>query len=180
VEVLLFSDPVDEVWLHNMPSEYRGKTWQSVGKGEIDLGSKKSDEEGDEDHASEADATFDGLVGQLHLAIEDQVKEVRISRRLTSSPACLVSDEGDLSPQIEAMLRQAGQEIPDRKPILEVNPDHPLLVKLQEVYEGDADASIVGEYAELLYSQALLAEGGQLVDPAEFGRKLAALMVRAL
>jgi len=177
LEVLLFTDPVDEVWLEQMPPDYRDKKFQSVGRGEIDLGSK--DEKEAEENDQEAEAYKD-LIQCMGNALQEDVKEVRLSNRLKQSPSCLVVDEGDLSPQLEAMLRQAGQEVPDRKPILEVNPDHAILKRLQTIFEKDGTDARLGEFAELLFGQAVLAGGGQLTDPGTFTRKLSSLMEKAL
>jgi len=179
LEVLLFSDPVDEVWLEQMPPEYQGKKFQSVGRGEIDLASGDAKEGEDSDREQEAEAYKD-LIQCIRTAVQSDVKEVRLSNRLKQSPACLVVDEGDLSPQLEAMLRQAGQEVPERKPILELNPDHPILKRLQSIFEEDGTDARLSEYAQLLFGQAVLAGGGQLEDPAGFTRKLAGLMEKAL
>jgi len=184
IEVLLFTDHVDEVWLEQMAPEYRGKTWQSVGRGEVDLDGKKSGSEGEGDDTSdeknEDEGSFRDLIACLRAGVQDQVKEVRLSQRLTSSAACLVLEEGEMSPRIVEMMRQAGQDVPDVKPILELNAKHPLLPKLQELYEKDAADPKLAEYAALLYGQAVLAEGGTLEDPGGFSRKLADLMLRAL
>jgi molecular chaperone HtpG len=177
LEVLLFSDPVDEVWLEQMPPEYCGKKFQSIGRGEIDLGSGQGKEA--EEGEQEAEA-YQDLIACIRNAVQNDVKEVRLSNRLKQSPSCLVVDEGDLSPQLEAMLRQAGQEVPERKPILELNPDHPILKRLQTIFEQDGTDARLSEYAELLFGQAVLAGGGQLADPAAFTRKLSGLMEKAL
>jgi molecular chaperone HtpG len=112
--------------------------------------------------------------------VQDQVKEVRLSNRLTNSPACLVLDEGDLSPQISELMRRSGQEVPETKPILEINPAHPLLEKLKGICEADRKDPRLADYATLLYGQALLAEGGRVDDPAGFSRRFADLMLKAL
>ncbi|MDG2334889.1 MAG: molecular chaperone HtpG [Myxococcota bacterium] len=177
LEVLLFTDPVDEVWLEQMPPDYREKKFQSVGRGEIDLGSKDEKEGEESDQETEA---YKDLIQCMGNALQEEVKEVRLSNRLKQSPSCLVVDEGDLSPQLEAMLRQAGQEVPDRKPILEVNPDHAILKSLQAIFEADGTDARLSEYAELLFGQAVLAGGGQLTDPGTFTRKLSGLMEKAL
>jgi molecular chaperone HtpG len=179
VEVLLFSDSVDEVWLQQMPPEYREKRFQSVGRGEIELGSEAEKKTADEARAQDEEH-YKGLIGAVRAAIQEDIKEVRLSRRLTHSPSCLVLEEGDLSPQMEAMLRQAGQDVPVRKPILELNPDHEVLRKLQGIFDDNGTDPRIAEYAGLLYAQAVLAEGGQLADPSEFTSKLAELMLRAL
>ena len=120
------------------------------------------------------------LLDALRAGVQDHVKEVRVSNRLTSSPACLGVDEGDLSPQISELLRRSGQQVPDVKPILEINPAHPLLAKLKAVCDADANDSRLADFATLLYGQAMLAEGGQLEDPAAFSRRIAELMLEAL
>jgi molecular chaperone HtpG len=178
IEVLLFTDHVDEVWLEQEPPEYAGKKFQSVLKGSIDLGGQKEPPKQDDPDGDEEG--FKELLGCLRAGVQDQVKEVRLSSRLTSSPACLVLDEGDLSPQILELLRRAGQDVPETKPILEVNPSHPLLAKLRDVCEADRSDPRIAEYAMLLYGQALLAEGRHLTDPASFGRGLSELMLRGL
>ena len=172
VERLLFSDPVDEVWLQQMPPEYQGKAFKSVGRGELELGSEEARKQDAE--------TYKDLLACLASAVQDEVKEVRISSRLTRSPSCLVLAEGALSPQIEAMLRQAGQSVPEQKPILEINADHPIVKKLQERFAKDGTDASLREYARLLYGHALLAEGGQLRDPAAFTRDLCDLMLKAM
>jgi molecular chaperone HtpG len=179
IEVLLFSDPVDEVWLQQMPPEFQGKSFKSVGRGEVDLASEEEKQKAEETRKQDEE-TYHSLIGAVGSAVEDDVKEVRLSTRLTSSPACLVLDEGEMSPQLEAMLRQAGQELPAVKPILELNGSHPLLQKLQEIFDKDAADPRIASYAQLLYGQAQLAEGGQLADPAGFSKKLAELMVESL
>ncbi|MDH4017892.1 MAG: molecular chaperone HtpG, partial [Actinomycetota bacterium] len=179
IEVCLFTDPVDEVWLEQMPPQYMEKAFQSVGRGEVDL-----DEGGDEEKKSpereEKEASLKDLLGAVRAALQDDVKEVRLSGRLTDSPSCLVLEEGDLSPQLEAMLRQAGQDVPERKPILELNPDHPILAGLQSAFDAQGDDPRVAEYAGLLYSLAVLAEGGQLSDPVAFTQVVNELMVKGL
>jgi molecular chaperone HtpG len=179
LEVLLFSDPVDEVWLDQMPPDFQGKKFQSVGRGEIDLASKDEQEGEDSERDQETEAYKD-LIQCIGNAVQNDVKEVRLSNRLKQSPSCLVVDEGDLSPQLEAMLRQAGQEVPERKPILELNPEHAILKSLQAIFEKDGTDARLAEYAQLLFGQAVLAEGGQLADPAAFTRRLSGLMEKAL
>jgi len=178
IPVLLFSDRVDEVWLEQMPPEYKGRKRQSVGRGEIDLA---GGEETSDDAKDDADTDhFSGLLTRLRVALQDDVKEVRVSQRLTTSPACLVIEAGEIAPHLAEMLRQAGQDVPESKPILEVNASHPLLVKLRDVAEADASDPRIDEFAALLFSQAQLAEGGRLEDPAAFSRRLTELMVQAL
>ena len=179
IEVIFLTDPVDDVWLQQMPPEYKGKPFRSIGRGEIELGSEEEKKEA-EAARKQDEEVFSDLIACIRSAVQDDVKEVRLSSRLTSSPSCLVLDEGALSPQIEAMLRQAGQEVPDTKPILELNATHPILVKLQDIFAKDGADPRLAEYAGLLYAQAVLAEGGQLAEPGAFTEKLSELMVRAL
>ncbi|NRA09529.1 MAG: molecular chaperone HtpG [Myxococcales bacterium] len=179
VEVVLFADPVDEVWLQRGPPDFEGKSWRSVGEGEIDLA------EGDDKQQAEAEreeqaADYGTLLKALRAALQEQVSEVRLSSRLRDSAACLVREEGELSPQMAQILRQAGREVPETKPILEVNAGHALLAKLKERVAAEPGDDRIAEYAELLFAQALLSEGGRLPDPAAFSRRLGELMERAL
>jgi molecular chaperone HtpG len=179
IEVLLFTDHVDEVWLEQHPPEYAGRKFQSILRGEIDLAGA-ADKERIEAKRESEEEDFKQLLGALRAGVQDQVKEVRVSSRLTSSPACLVVDEGDLSPQISELLRRSGQKVPDAKPILEINASHPLLARLKAVCDADAKDPRLADYAALLYGQALLAEGGRPEDPAAFSRRVAELMLTAL
>ncbi len=167
VEVLLLTDPVDEVWVGQGPVAYRDKPFRSVGHGEVELGSDADREKAKED-LEKKEQSFGDLLGALKAALEDDVKEVRLSSRLKQSAACLVLEEGDLSPQLEAMLRQAGQAIPDRKPILELNPDHAVIEALGRRFGKNATDPRIPKSARLLFGQAVLAGGGQLDDPADF------------
>jgi molecular chaperone HtpG len=179
IEVLFFVDPVDEVWASQGPIRYKEKIGQSIGHGEALLGddtekAKKKEE------LEKREADLGDLLQALRSAIEGDVKEVRLSGRLKASAACLVHEEGDLSPALEAMLRQAGQAIPERKPILELNPAHPVLERLSARFAADpTDARIAGS-ARLLFGQAVLAEGGQLEDPSGFAELVSQLMAQTL
>ncbi|CAA9267714.1 MAG: Chaperone protein HtpG [uncultured Actinomycetospora sp.] len=164
-EVLLLTDPVDEVWVDAV-SEYDGTPLASVAKGEVDLGDEKETPEG-----------FDELLTWMGTELAKEVKEVRLSSRLTTSPACLVGDPGDLTPTLEKMYRAMGQEPPKVKRILELNPSHPLVTGLKEAQAG---GSAEKDLAELLYGMALLAEGGDLAEPAAFVTTLAARLQKAL
>jgi len=179
VEVLLFTDPVDEVWLQRSPPAFQEKVWRSVGEGEIDLADAE-EKRASETQWEEQSADYGPLLKALRAALQEQVSEVRLSKRLRGSVACLVREEGDLSPQMVQILRQAGREMPDSKPILEVNGDHALLAKLKERLATEAQDPRIAEYGELLYAQALLAEGGRLPDPAAFSQRLGEVMERAL
>ncbi len=179
-EVLLLSDPVDEVWTQ-YGAEYKGKNFKAVGKGEVDLGaSSETEKEEIEKERAEKSKDYATLLETIKSALDEHVKEVRLSGRLTESPACLVLDEQDISPQMEKMLRMMGQEPPTTKRILELNPTHPLLEKMKALQEKDGAAENIKPYAELLYGQALLAEGGQAPDPAALGKHIAAVMLKAL
>ena len=123
--------------------------------------------------SSPSEEGFDPLLGFLKGALEEQVKEVRLSHRLTTSAACLVSDADDITPTLEKMYRAMGQEVPHVKRILELNPSHPLVSALRTAHEGNAEDPALKETAELLYGTALLAEGGDLDDPARFAKLLA-------
>ncbi len=177
-EVLLLSDPVDEVWVQGFV-EYKGKGFQSVGKGEAELGSEEERKKADEELKEKATRHKD-LLERIRRHLDQQVKEVRFTGRLTSSPACLVGDSFDMTPQLEQMLRSMGQEVKPSKRILEMNPEHPILAKLQSLHDSAPDDERLAEYAELLYGQAVLAEGGQLPEPAAFSRRLADLMTRGI
>ena len=172
LEVLLMTDRVDE-WLMSHLNEFEGKHFQSVAKGALDLDKIASEEEKQEQ--KQAEDQYKDLLAKVKEVLGDQVKEVRVSTRLTDSPACLVVDEYALSAHLERMLRDAGQNVPASKPYLELNPQHPLVGRLQ----GEADAGRFDDLAHLLFEQALLAEGGQLEDPASFVKRLNALLLAA-
>jgi len=177
-EVLLFSDPIDELWLERAP-RFKDKPLKSIGRGAVELGSeddrKKAAEALDEKRKEYGD-----LLGLFRVHLQNEVKEVRLSSRLTSSPVCLVADEHDLTPRMQKMLEQLGQAPPKVKPILELNPNHPLIPKLSALFaENKADPRL-GLYAELFLGQAHLADTGQLPDPAAFSHALAEVMKHAL
>jgi len=165
VEVLLLADRVDE-WMISHLTEFDGKKLQSVAKGDLDLG-KLADDEEKKQQAQEADA-FKELTDKIKEALGEQVKEVRITHRLTSSPACLVAGEHDMGANLERLLKAAGQNVPGSKPILEINPKHALVQRLKD----QADSDKFSDWSAILFDQALLAEGGQLEDPAAFVRRL--------
>ncbi len=179
-EVLLLSDPVDEVWTQHVP-DYEGKPIKAVGKGEVDLGApSETEKEEAEKERAEKTKDYAALLDTIKSALDEHVKEVRLSGRLTESPACLVLDEHDISPQMEKMLRMMGQDVPATKRILELNPKHPMLEKLKALQDQDSAADTLKSYAELLYGQAVLAEGGQAPDPAALSKHIAELMLKAL
>ena len=179
IEVLFFVDPVDEVWVGQGPVPYREKGWKSVDHGALELGSADEKEKAKE-ALEKQEADLSELLKALRAAVQDRVKEVRLSNRLTASAACLVHEEGDLSPALEAMLRQAGQAIPERKPILELNPSHPVLERLSQRFAKDPGDARIGDSARLLFGQAVLAGGGQLEDPSGFAELVNKLMAETL
>ncbi len=166
VEVLLLYDRVDE-WMLAHLQEFDGHRLRSVAKGDLDLGDLAP---GDEEAPAAGD--HEALLKRLGEALEGQVREVRVSHRLTDSPACLVVDEQEMALSFRKLLQQAGHQVPGTRPVLEVNPRHPLLRRL----ESGADAERFDDWARLLFEQALLAEGGQLEDPAAFVRRLNGLL----
>ncbi len=170
IEVLLLSDRVDE-WMLGGLFEVEGKKLQSVAKGDLDLG-KLEDESEKEAQKKVEDAAKD-VVEKIQTALGDKVKEVRVTHRLTDSPACLVAGEHDISGNLERMLKAAGQKTPENKPTLEINPEHRLLVRLK----GETDQAVFDDLTNLLFDQALLAEGGQLEDPASFVKRMNKLII---
>ncbi len=166
VEVLLLTDRVDE-WMLSFLNDFEGKELHSVAKGGLDLG-KLEDEAEKKEHA-ETESQYQELVGKMKEALADKAKEVRVTFRLTDSPACLVADEHELSGNLLRMLKAAGQAAPESKPILEINPQHPLVTRLK--YE-DAAGEKFKDWAHILFDQALLAEGGTLADPASFVKRM--------
>ncbi|MFC8423375.1 molecular chaperone HtpG [Streptomyces sp. NPDC057236] len=177
IEVLLLTDPVDEMWVDAV-GEYEGKRLRSIAKGEVDLGAREDDRsEGEREQQAEE---YAGLLDWMRERLEEDVKEVRLSTRLTVSPACLVADANDLTPALENMYRAMGQEVPRTKRILELNPDHALVKGLNEAYGEREDRSDLTDTTELLYSLAVLAEGGRPKDPARFVRLMADRLERTL
>ncbi len=169
LEVLVMSDRVDE-WMLSYLREFEGKSLVSIAKGGLDLDSLADEEE--KKHQAEVAETFKPLVERLKTALEDKVKEVRVTGRLVDSPACVVVDANELSPHLMRMLQAAGQPAPEVKPILEINPEHALIGRMQAAPEGDFN-----EWALLLLDQAMLAEGGNLVDPAAFVKRMNRLLL---
>jgi len=176
-EVLFFLDPIDELWL-GMGRELGGKPLTSVAQGGVDLGPADGGTKADSAR-EETDERFKDLLLALRAALQDEVRDVRLSERLTSSPACLVGEAGDLSPHLEALFRRGGREVPKVKRVLELNPGHPLVIRLQAFHAAHPADERLGRYAELLHGQAVLAEGGILADPAAFSRRLAELLTEA-
>jgi molecular chaperone HtpG len=174
VEVLLMADRVDE-WMLSFLQEFEGKELVSVAKGDLDLG--KLEDEAEKKQHEETEAQYKELVEKMKTALADKAKEVRVTFRLTDSPACLVADENELSANLVRMLKAAGQSAPDSKPILEINPNHPLVARLKS--EGDSSAHFA-DLSHILFDQALLAEGGSLADPAAFVKRLNAMLLAGI
>ena len=170
IEVLLLSDRVDE-WLVQHLMEFEGKSLQSVAKGDLDLSKMETEEEKQEQEKIEQEAK--NIVEHIKQALGEKVEEVRVSHRLTNSPACIVLNNQDMALYMQQLLKQAGHDMPTTKPILEVNPTHPLLARMQ----AETDDERFAEWSSVLLDQAILAEGGQLEDPAGFVNRLNRLML---
>ena len=170
LEVILFHDRIDE-WLVSHLAEFDGKQFQDVAKGELDLGDLQDTEE--KQHQEETEEEFKGLVEKISKLLEENVEEVRMTHRLTESPACLVVSEDDMGMQMRRVLESAGQAVPENKRIFELNPDHPLVQKLND--ESDSDR--FNDLARVLYDQAQLAEGSQLNEPATYVARLNKLLL---
>jgi len=168
----LLHDRIDE-WLISNLTEFDGKKLQSIAKGELDL-SKVGGNDGEEKKEREEKArAIAPAVKKISEALGDRVKEVRVTDRLTESPACLVSDQFDMTSNMERILKQAGQKVPDSKPILEINPDHELVKRLAKMRSKEK----INDFSSILFDQAVLAEGALPEDPAGFVRKVNNLLV---
>jgi molecular chaperone HtpG len=170
IEVLLLHDRVDE-WLVSHLNEFDGKPIESVAKGDLDLGSLEDPAVKEELKKEEGD--YQSLIARMKEALAERASDVRLTDRLTASPACLVADRFGMSGHLERLLKSAGQTVPTGKPVLEINGRHPLVQRLKE----EADAQRVSDWSQVLFDQALLAEGGQVEDPAAFVRRLNDLML---
>jgi molecular chaperone HtpG len=169
IEVLLMTDRVDE-WALNFVQEFDGTPLQSVAKGAVDLGTLQ--DEAEKKAAEDAAESFKPVLAKLKEALKDKADDVRVTTRLVDSPACLVVKDHGMSMQLARMLKQAGQQAPEMKPILEVNAEHALVKKLS----GDANPNF-NDLAHILFDQALLAEGGLPEDPAAYVKRVNALLV---
>ncbi|NOV25335.1 molecular chaperone HtpG [Cupriavidus necator] len=169
IEVLLLTDRVDE-WMLSFLREFDGKELVSVARGDLDLGKLADEAEKAEQQKAEAD--WKDVVDRAKAVLEGKAKDVRVTLRLTASASCLVSDDGDMSGYLQRLLKQAGQKAPDAQPILELNPEHALVQKLRDLPEGDAFSDRV----QVLFDQALLAEGGMLEDPAAYVQRVNKLL----
>jgi len=169
IEVLLLTDRIDEWWINQL-TEFEGKGMQSVAKGDLDLGALEDEaEKATQETVAES---YKDLVEKIKSTLGERVKDVRVTHRLTDSPACLVADKDDMSFNLERLLKAAGQKVPTTKPILEINPTHPLVEKLKK-----EEADRFDDLCHVLFDQSLLAEGGQLEDPAAFVKRLNQLML---
>lgn len=169
LEVLLLTDRIDE-WLVQHLTEFEGKKLQNIAKGDLDLGSFEDEEEKKAQEKAEGD--LKGVIELMKEKLADKAKDVRITHRLTDSPSCLVLDQYDMGLQMQQIMRAAGQDVPVSKPILEINPDHRLVVQLKEM----ADQDKFENWSHILFDQALLAEGGQLDDPASYVRRVNSML----
>ncbi len=178
IEVLLLSDQIDE-WFVSHMNEYEGKNLHSVAKGDVNLDEIVTETPAEkEEHKKKEEqlkTEFDSIIKRMQTVLGDQVKEVRISNRLTSSPSCLVAGENDMGLQLQRLLKAAGQEISEIKPIFELNPEHQLVIKLK----NETQETVFNEWTQLLFEQAILAEGAQLKDPAAFVQRINRLLLGA-
>ena len=171
IEVLLLGDRVDEWMVANLP-EYKGKKLQSIAKGDLDLGKL---EEADEKEANKkVEEKAKTLIERIKTSLGDKVTDVKVTHRLTDSPSCLVVGENDISGNLERILKAAGQNTPDVKPTLEINPEHNVIQKLETFKDSDE----FDEYASVIFDQAILSEGGQLEDPVSFIKKINRLLIK--
>jgi len=171
LEVLLMYDRIDE-WLMSNLNEFSGKQFQSVSKGDLDLG-KLEDEKDKAKHKEQVTECKD-LVEKIQKYLGDKVKEVRVSARLKTSPACIVVSEDEMALQMQRMMAAAGQQMPASKPIFEINPEHIIITKLKD----ESDDNKFNDWVDVLFDQSVLAESGQLDDPARFVEKLNKLMLQ--
>ncbi len=174
-EVLYMTDPIDE-WVVDGLREFDGKSLVAAAKGALDL--PESDEE--KEQREEKEGALEGLLGRLKDVLSGDVEDVRVTSRLTDSPACLVVGEGGIAPHVERLLRAQNADIPEQKRILEINPAHPVVERLNALAGDDARSADVEDGAHLLYDQALIAEGSPVADPAQFARRLTRLLRTAL
>ena len=171
IEVILLYDRIDE-WLMGHLNEYDGKKFQDITRGELDLGKLAKDN--DKKQLEKTEKKFEGLVTRITDLLGDRVKEVRLTYRLTDSPACLAIDDNDMGAQMRKIMEASGQAVPDSKPIFEINPEHPLVLKL----DAEADEELFEDIVAILFGQANLGDGGEIDDPGEFSAKLNKLLLK--
>lgn len=170
-EVLIMLDEIDDIIINNL-AEFKGKKFNSVVKGDIKLDKEEKAEK------KKAQKRYGSLLGLIRTTLQDDIKDVRLSGRLKDSACCLVADTGDMDPQMEKIMQAMGQEVPQTKRILEINPDHPIMAAMNGIYEKDKKSPFLQKYSRLLYDQALLLEGSKPKDPAAFARSISELMVK--
>ena len=175
VEVLFMTEPVDEFILPGF-GEYSDKSLKSIAQGDIDLGTEEEKKIAEE-QKKEVTGKYKKLIKKIEESLKEEVKEVRLSDRLTDSPSCLVTDEGDINPQMERIFAAMNQPVPEVKRILEVNPNHPVIDKMNKIFEADKKDSRVSDFSELLHNQALLSEGVTVKDPVRFSKLITDLMI---
>ena len=173
IEVILMHDRVDE-WMMSYLNEYDGKSFVNIAKGELDLGDLEDKE--DKEKAEKAAKDYENLLKQMTESLGDKVKEVRVSTRLTDSPSCLVVEQQDMAVSMQKILKQAGHEIPNIEPILEINVEHPLVKRLSD----EQDDAKFSDWSHLLFDQAMLSEGGQLEDPVSFVTRINELLLETM
>ena len=172
IEVLLLTDPIDE-WLTAHLSEFEGNQFKSIMKGELDLGELDSDKKEEDETEKKPDKEQEELIKRIQEVLGDRVKEVRATNRLTNSPACLVAEANDMGRHLQEILKASGQQLPEMRPILEINPIHPLVLMLAEKVTDNR----FEDWSHILFDQALLSEGGKLEDPASFVKRLNAVFM---
>ena len=173
LEVLLMHERVDE-WMMSHMQDFDGKSFQSVSKGELDLGDMKDKDE--EKANKKIEKEYKDIIKRMKDSLGEKVKEVRVSHRLTTSPACLVLEEGDMNVSLQNMLKQAGHEVPNLNPVLEINPTHPIIEKLRE----ESDEDLFTDWSSIMFEQAMLSEGGQLDDPASYVNRMNSMMLHLM
>ena len=169
-EVLIMLDEVDDFVVGGL--EYKGKKFKSAIKGDISL------DKGNEAEKKKAEKKYKALIEMIKDRLKDEVKDVRLSGRLKDTACCLVGDEGDLDPQMEKLFKAMGQNTPETKRILEINPSHPIFMAMNSMFEKEQKSAVLDEYITLLYDQALLLEGSKPKDPAAFASAITRLMVK--
>jgi molecular chaperone HtpG len=174
IEVLLMHERVDEWMMSHLTTEFDGKSFQSVSKGELDLNTYA--DESEEKQHKEVEEEYKDIVKRMKDSLGDKTKDVRVSHRLTTSPACLVVEEGEMNMSLQNMLKQAGHEVPNLNPTLEINPDHPIIARLKE----ESDDERFADWSEILFEQSMLSEGGQLDDPASYVNRLNSMMLHLM
>jgi molecular chaperone HtpG len=171
IEVILMHDRIDE-WMMGHLQDFDGKQFQDISRGELDLGTLEDKD--DKKQKEKTEKEFSDLVTRIQDILGERVKEVRITHRLTDSPACLAIDEHDMGSQMRKIMEASGQAVPESKPIFEVNPEHPLVAKLDK----EADEERFADLVSILFGQANLADGGQLEDPGDFSARLNKLLMQ--